>query len=267
MRRTLIAAAWLAASITPIEHGLAQQRDASKGKTVVVAGVADARTGAPVVGADVTLPALNRSGRADWIGEVRISNVPRGSQVVAVRALGYASSSIVLPVEGDSVGAVFMLEPDPASMDTVRVTAAATPTYLREFAMRRRVGFGQFLTDSALSKEPDRGLATVLTSHLHGLLLAGEPGETGSFLTVVAAGVAVGDGGSTSAGLGQCPVDIYVDGHKLIDHLESIATRSVAGVELYDFESAPPQYRAATPLGRTRQPTPCKLLLIWTKQY
>ena len=65
----------------------------------------------------------------------------------------------------------------------------------------------------------------------------------------------------------DCPVDIYVDGHRLIDHLEAIATRDIGGVELYDFALAPAEYRMAASLGKDRARAACKVLLIWTKPY
>ncbi|HVX41539.1 MAG TPA: carboxypeptidase regulatory-like domain-containing protein [Gemmatimonadaceae bacterium] len=265
MRRMLTIGCGIAIAVPA--GGFAQQASSNMA-TTVVASVADARTGAPLVGAEVMLPALKRRGSADWIGEVRIPNVPAGSQVVTVRAVGHASSTIILDVAGDSVGAVFMLEPSATNMDTVRIIAPSTPLYLQAFATRRRIGIGQYLTDSALAREPDRGLATVLVAHLHGLRITAEP-DSPALLTVSGTGVSVDEHGGSTASIGVCPVEIYVDDHPWADHLESIPTRGVAGVELYDYDSAPPQYRVATPLSRPgsgRLP-PCKVLLIWTRQY
>src|SRR6266576_1367791 len=77
--------------------------------TVVVAGVADAETGAPLTDALVRLPDLGRAARTDWIGEARIPGIKPGPVRIEVRKLGYAPSDITLMVKGDSIGPVFML--------------------------------------------------------------------------------------------------------------------------------------------------------------
>src|SRR5437868_5442912 len=77
----------------------------------LIVSVADAANGRPLEGAQVRLVETGRLSRADWIGEVRFSDVSAGTHVVQVRMVGYAPGEIKVLVAGDSTGAVFMLEP------------------------------------------------------------------------------------------------------------------------------------------------------------
>jgi len=78
--------------------------DAQSKTSVIVAGVADADTHAPLPDAQVRLPDLGRLARTDWMGEARIGGVPFGPTRIEVRKLGYAPPDITLPISGDSIG-------------------------------------------------------------------------------------------------------------------------------------------------------------------
>jgi hypothetical protein len=135
---------------------LADSREARPLSTVVV-GVADARNGAPLAGAEVVFPDLRRLAVTDWMGEARFPNVPRGEHRVRVRKLGYAPSEITVRVTGDSVGPMFFLEPTTPRLDTVRVIARRGPPLPfgapEAFGVRRQMGIGRFLTDVDLAPE------------------------------------------------------------------------------------------------------------------
>lgn len=236
--------------------------------TTVLVSVADAESGRPLEGAQVRVPDQGRVGRADWLGEARLANVARGPHALQVRAMGYAPSDITVDVTGDSVGVVFMLQRVANRLDTVRVFAPAVPQRLEAFETRRRMAIGRFLTDSVLEKEGNRSLASVLVSHLPGLRLVADTPAT--FMTIVATGTSGSAWDFNSIATGTCKVDVYLDGFPLIDHLESVFTSDLAGVELYDMASAPPQYRQSSPMGaaaagRSTRFASCKVLLLWTR--
>ena len=243
--------------------------------SILVVSVADAKSGKPLEGAQVRLPEIGRTARANWIGEARFNDLATGKYQVQVRHLGYAGSEITIAVSGDTVGAVFMLERI-AALDTVRVEAAtnpsrfASPSRAEEFDARRRMGIGHFLTDSILAKEADHDLAHALSIHLPSIRVerAKEPGHW----TIVGMGTTgimskQGRGLSPdSQALGLCPVDIYLDGvfqsgddanGGMARQLPEIMPRDVAGIELYNKGEAPPAYRR---LGNA-----CKVLLIWSR--
>lgn len=66
---------------------------------------------------------------------------------------------------------------------------------------------------------------------------------------------------------GTCNVDIYLDGVPLSDPLEDMFAEDLAGIELYDMESAPVQYRRSSSAGSSGEGRvrSCKVLLLWSK--
>src|SRR4029077_19619309 len=81
----------------------------SEKAAVVIAGVTDAQSGAPLSDAQVSVSDLNVSARTDWSGEVRIPNVAAGKHKFEVRRAGYEPLDVDLLVQGDSIGPVFRL--------------------------------------------------------------------------------------------------------------------------------------------------------------
>lgn len=217
---------------------------------VLIVSVADAVTGRPLEGAQVRLPDIGRSGRADWIGEVRFRDVSAGTHRVQVRMVGYASSEINVLVAGDSAGAVFMLEQTATQTDTVKVVERETvPAKLFEFEAHKKLGIAKILSDIVLEQvTPDR-LSVTLATRFPGLAF-----------------VILRDGHTTVKPLRQsgdirkpqCGVAMYLDGQEIgQDSYETLDPRLLAGVEYYPFAMAPAQYRLAA--------NACAVLLFWTK--
>src|SRR5688572_24121853 len=100
---------------------------AQRGTSVFVAGVADAETGQPLEGAEVLLLGERRVTRANALGEARLDGVPRGSQLVRVRMLGYAPAQITVKFERDTTGAVFRLTRSVTTLSTVTIEADRLP--------------------------------------------------------------------------------------------------------------------------------------------
>lgn len=250
----------IAAALAPISLG-AQS-------TTVVVSVADAATGAPLPNAQVRIPGLGRLGRADWLGEVRLAGVARGRHTVEVRAMGYAASNITLDVKGDTVGAVFLLERVATALDTVKVSAQAlsfaVPVGGEQFEIRRKMGIGRFLVDSQLERLGTRDLSVALVTKLPGLRLA-PADDGGSLLTLVPTMV---DWDPKSHMPRACVLKVYLDGAMYSDSsvLSQLLPRDLAGVEYYDIDEAPPQYRQSGALGGNGVGArPCKVLLLWSK--
>ncbi|HEX7019899.1 MAG TPA: carboxypeptidase-like regulatory domain-containing protein [Gemmatimonadaceae bacterium] len=236
--------------------------------TTVVVGVADAGNGAPLPNAQVRIPRLGRLGRADWLGEVRLRDVPRGRYTIEVRAMGYAASDITLEATGDSVGAVFLLQRAATPLDTVRVVADrvsfALPVFSEQFEIHRKMGIGRFLVDSQLQRLGTRDLSIALMTSLPGLKL--KPGP-GSQLTLVPTGVS-GELDPISHVMKPCGLSVYLDGalYSNPEALNQLLPRDLAGIEYYDITEAPPQYRRGGALGASGTgPRPCKVLLLWSK--
>jgi len=229
--------------------------DAQAATSVVVAGVADADTGAPLTDALVRLPDLGRAARTDWIGEARIAGIKPGLVRIEARKLGYAPADVTLIVNGDSIGPVFMLSRSTAALDTVRVFGQLVPARLEEFERRRHMGIGRFLTDSVLEKEGNLSLAVALSMRLPGIRAVQDP-DIPSHSRLVSTRI----GATTPRGRGlqlDCAVDVYLDGFLYLDDIDSISPREIAGVEFYTMGSAPPRYRRGT--------GSCQVMLIWSK--
>lgn len=226
---------------------------ASAQTTVVVAGVADANTGAPLEGAQIRLPDMGLIVRTNWIGEATIKHVPRGAQRIQVRKLGYSPSEIQLMVSGDSTGPVFMLAPAIASLDTVRIQGELYPRRMEEFYTRRKIGVGRFLSDSVLTKEGHREMSLVLSMRFPGLRAAWDNNEH-RYKLMSTRHQAGSGGGSVNM---SCPVDIYLDGMFFGSALDGLYPSDLEGVEYYPMTSAPPRYRRTT--------GSCSVLLLWSR--
>lgn len=219
--------------------------EAQSKTSVVVAGVADADTGAPLPDAQVRLPDLGRLARTDWMGEARIGGVALGPTRIEVRKLGYAPADITLPISGDSIGPVFMLSRAVSVLDTVTVMGHVVPTRLKDFEIRRRTGLGRFVTDSVLEKESSRPLSLLLSMRFPGIRASGGRLQSMRFSTTI------------SRGAGNCGVDVYLDNMLYLDDIDAIRPWEVAGIEFYTMETAPVQFRRGT--------GSCQVVLLWSK--
>lgn len=230
---------------------------ASPRATVILVGVADATTGLPLVAAQVRIQKLGRVALTDSLGEARLTDVPAGLHQVEARQIGYARGSVPLAVKRgvDTMGIVFMLEPIPEVLDTVRVIESHVPLRLQEFEGRRRLGIGRFLTDSMLFREKDGSLALALSIHLPGLRAVADASRPGRW------GLSSTRGSGALRTANSCLVDVYLDGFPLADDIDAIAPAQLAGVELYSYGAAPPQYRRT----RSGSSSSCHVLLLWSR--
>lgn len=219
--------------------------DAQSKTSVIVAGVADADTHAPLPDAQVRLPDLGRLARTDWMGEARIGAVPFGPTRIEVRKLGYAPSDITLPISGDSIGPVFMLPRAVSVLDTVTVMGQVVPRRLKDFEIRRHTGLGRFVTDSMLEKEASQPLSLVISMRFPGIRFSDGRLHSMRFSTTI------------SRGARDCAVDVYLDNMLYLDDLDAIRPWEVAGIEFYTMETAPPQFRRGT--------GSCQVVLLWSK--
>jgi hypothetical protein len=252
--KALLGLSVLASALTCGSAGVAIL-DAQTTTSVVVAGVADADTGAPLTDALVRLPDLGRAARTDWIGEARIAGVKPGLVRIEARKLGYAPADVTLIVKGDSIGPVFMLSRSTAALDTVRVFGQLVPARLQEFETRRHMGIGRFLTDSVLEKEGNLSLAVALSMRLPGIRAVPDT-DIASHSRLVSTRI----NATTPKRAGfqlNCAVDVYLDGFLYYDDIDAISPREIAGIEFYTIGSAPAQYRRGT--------GSCQVMLIWSK--
>jgi hypothetical protein len=242
-------------------HSIAAQ--SSEKAAVIIAGVTDAQSGAPLSDAQVSVSDLNVSARTDWSGEVRIPNVAAGKHKFEIRRAGYEPLDVDLLVQGDSMGPVFRLAkvetaitpgtPGTPALAPVKVAGDASTSYLADFERRRSQGRGRFLTAADLDKKANRSLVAVLASAFGGLMSTPDPARPGHNILMTR---------STKPRLTNvdvhCGIDVYLDNSQYLDDLEALHPSDLAGVEYYAIESAPGEYRKLT--------DNCAVLVLWSRK-
>ena len=101
--------ALMAQNTTSQTQATTVSRSDEDGTSVVTGRVTDARTGANLKGAKVTIEETGQWTATDNLGEFRLVNVPTGSATLTVSFLGYAGQSTVVGVRRDSVRQDFSL--------------------------------------------------------------------------------------------------------------------------------------------------------------
>ena len=135
-----------------------------------------------------------------------------------------------------SSAASSMVTEDVDSSDEIVGRRSATANGQSEFEYRRHhSAAGQFVTADVLAASGDMPLITVLKTHILGF----------------------GGDGRAMPPTGNCGVDVFVNGLRVIDVLDELHPRDLIGVEYYEAASAPVKYRRAF--------SSCPILLLWLK--
>jgi carboxypeptidase-like protein len=264
---------------------------AAQRRSMFSVGVADASSGAPIVGAEIVLPELKLIARTDSLGHVAIPGIAEGEHRVRVRLIGFAPSDVRLQFKGDTTGAVFRLERSAVELSRVDVSADAVPIQLKDFETRRKQGFGRFLTESDLTRDANRDFTDVATVRFPGLAIrtdefgkphiasirsncgsssggGGDPRGHGAnvntrIIQQPKSGSGGGDeGGNTLSGSCEstrpCFVQVYLDGINLGEADDALVrTWDLSGAEYYTGASMPARYRTSG--------SACGVLLLWSK--
>ena len=221
--------------------------------SVVIASVTDAKSGAPLADAEVTLSDLNLSARTDWSGEARLPNVAPGQHKFEIKRAGYATMEVDLMVQGDSTGPVFRLISSTTALEPVKVAGDPSMSYLADFEKRRAQGRGKYMTADELQQKQNRSLVAVLAQAFGGLMSTPDPARPGHNILMSR---------RTRPRLDRvdvhCGIDVYLDGSQFLDDLDALHPSELAGVEYYPIESAPGEYRKLT--------DSCGVLLLWSKK-
>jgi hypothetical protein len=265
MKLTLISRILTTISLAAIVSAPCQQLAAQESAkaAIVIAGVTDAQSGAPLADAVVSVSDLNVSARTDWSGEVRIPNVAAGKHKFEIRRAGYAPLDVDLMVQGDSMGPVFRLAkaeapgtpgtPGTPALEPVKVAGDPSTSYLADFERRRAQGRGRYLTAADLDKKQNRSLVAVLANAFGGLMSTPDPARPGHNILMTR---------GTKPRLTNvdvhCGIDIYLDNSQYLDDLEALHPSDLAGVEYYPIESAPGEYRKLT--------DNCGVLVLWSRK-
>jgi hypothetical protein len=159
--RSLLAVLALA---VPMMAG-AQEATGTAGAAVLTGRVLDS-TGAPIVGAGVRIPRLERAANVDSTGRYRFEGLPTGRLTIVGEAPGFSGKrvDVTVPASG-TVEESFSLKPNARVLANVEVRARARqqlPLKLTEFQNRMRSGRGRFLGPDDVAKYNGKPLADML---------------------------------------------------------------------------------------------------------
>ena len=235
--------------------------------------VVNDRNDAPVAEVTVRIATLQRTVVTDSAGRFVVPDIGTGRHTVVLSKPGWTLLSTFMTIgAGDNAEYVIGLQPAPAEVAGVTVSARAPDRRLVTFEAHRQAKLGgSFLTADQLAKQTGRTLADVLAPTLGADLVRGRSGAA-FFATrrgydsinllprVNAADRARG------AAAGFCYAAVVLDGivvyrgepDELLFDLNQLAPATVLAVEVYNGgASMPAEYNA------TR--STCGLLVIWTK--
>ena len=240
-------------------------------------------------GAEVSIPALQVSGRANFAGEFRMARLAPGRYLVIVSAPGYRSvgDSVTIASSGDTYQD-FVLATKITVLDSVLSTAVApSPPYrspgLRGFEERRTQGFGHFIGEDELRRFDNEKLSEVLGARIPGVRLMAD-GSAMYMASMRSAKVSpngimqpppkrgLGPLDVSLTKLNACWVTVYIDDVRIYDFASTSQTNPVnppdfnsldvnrfAGVEYYAGGSTlPPKYNTTA--------SDCGVLLLWTRE-
>ena len=170
------------------------------GQTSTIQGiVTEASTGDPIPGVNVFIEALALGAATDPDGSYVIAQVPAGTHVVAVRFIGFESTSQEITLTANQTATVnFQLQEDALSLDEVVVTGTAGQ------ARKREIGNSIGRIDISQVREPVGNVDNLLMGRVAGLNVQFATGHPGS-------GGLVRLRGNNSVAMSNAPL-IYIDG-------------------------------------------------------
>ena len=265
----------------------------AQGASVLTGKVVDS-AGAPIRGATVRVPQLERAARADSTGQFKLEGLPTGRVTIVGEAPGFVGKrvEVTIPANG-TVEQAFSLVPNAHVLANVEVRARTRkqlPLKLHEFAMRRNSSTaGRFLGPEDLVKFNGHPLTDALKTVMVGARF--QRAATGE-MNIISARSLNPASIRQSTNIKPCGIQIWEDGALLSDPNQSLevmlpprsggsenASRSIStmkvgadhdydvsnllsnnymAVEYYsDLASTPPGFRTGTPS--------CGTLVLWTR--
>ena len=263
----------------------------AQGAAVLTGRIVDT-AGAPIRGASVRVPQLERSATVDSTGQFKLEGLPTGRVTIVGEAPGFAGTraEVTIPANG-TVDQAFSLVPNAHVLANVEVRARARrqlPLALHEFEQRRlRAAGGRFMGPDDIARFNGRPLMDALKSVMVGVRFQrNAQGE----MNIISQRSLNPASIRQSANIKPCGIQIWQDGTLLSDPNQSVelisekaggggvgttypTTRvgadhdydisnllanNYAGVEYYsDLASTPPGFRTGTPS--------CGTLVLWTR--
>ena len=185
-------------------------------------------------------------------GRFRISGLPAGEYILAVRHVGYSPLlSLVTLTDGDTLRPSYSLDRLVTVLDPAVVTAKSVTVRLQEFEGRRRVGVGHFMTQDEIDAKA-RSFTADLIRSFTSVVRVYSQGIGSQYAMNLRSGVA-----------SPCAYQIILDGIPLptptsLDDLPR--PTDLGGIEIYSGPATVPlQYKSLS--GGSK----CGVILIWTR--
>ncbi|MDB4881712.1 MAG: hypothetical protein JWL95_478 [Gemmatimonadetes bacterium] len=246
-------------------------------------------TGAPIVGAGVRVPQLERSAIVDSTGRFRIDGLPTGKVTVVGEAPGFMGkrTELTVPANG-TLEENFSLRANAHVLASVEVRARARqhlPLKLHEFEQRRNSGMGRFLGPDDVAKYNGHPLTDVLKTVMVGARF--QRNAQGEMILVSARSLNPASL-RQSTNVKACGIQVWQDGMLLSDpnasaelavptgsgqrgtfgtikagadrdyDVSNLITNDYMAIEYYsDLSSTPPGFRTGT--------ASCGVLVLWTR--
>lgn len=208
--------------------------------------VVDSETGAPLVGATVTLRRAPTPFTTDSAGQFFARDLPAGDVQITVQLLGYAMADFRMRVpNAGEVEKVFSLDFTGQLLPTVAVSARAEQLMARyaDFERRRHRGAGAFLRWDDLAKESFGSVGDALRT-VRGVRIKCNQ-QTFECLAYMSRSM-------------NCQPVWYIDGMEARSFHESTPIRDVYGIEIY-------RGPGETPGEFSGSNAACGAIIVWTK--
>lgn len=189
-------------------------------------------TGAPIAGADVSVPALRILAHSDSTGAFILRGVAAGQRTINVRRLGYEPQSLTVEIRAaPAEPLVVTLRAIPQLLDSMRVGSGRLHQdfLIEEFYRRQARGPGLFITRADIdARRPTR--LSDMARQFPGIRLVGRPGGLMGIRFP-----------NTSMARRDCPPQYWVDGRRVTNfELDELPPGDIEGIELYSGPSSTP---------------------------
>ncbi len=145
------------------------------GQTSTVSGQVTDAEGNPLIGANILVEGTNLGTATDGEGAYTINYVPDGQQTIAANYIGYASSSQIINVSGNTT-VDFVLERSAIGLDEVVVTGTA--------GEQRKKALGNVIAslevDDLIALAPPPDITNMISATIPGVRIMDTGGEVGS---------------------------------------------------------------------------------------
>ena len=209
-----------------------------------VSGIVRGGEGQPLPDVEIRVVNARPTTRTDAAGHYSLSGLPAGTQLLAVRRIGYLVGDVAVELRGGRMAHQDVVLRRVVSLDSMNVVAKRRKPFA-DFEYRRRNNpMGRFVTASDIEHYHPTEMG-IFIQRLGGFRIDGVGPEARVYST------------SARAGRPNCKeANVVIDG---VDQAQvnTVPPVEIAAMEVYaEAASAPGQYRAE-----------CGLILIWTKKY